>query len=126
MVKKGLIVGLVNLLLGFGINWAVGAFFPAIAAQYQNSAMFRPWSDPLMMIYFAYPFILGIALAYVWKKLGKMKPIEFATFYFIAATIPGMFITYTSFQVSLAMVLLWAATGFVQVWVAGYVFTKVK
>jgi len=97
-----------------------------VASQYQNTAMFRPWSDPLMTVYFAYPFILGLVAAYLWDKVGKPKPLEFAKFYFIIATIPGMFITYTSFQISLMMVLLWAVTGFVQAWVAAWVFTKVK
>ena len=124
--KKGLLAGLANLVLGFVINWLAGAVLPTVASQYQNTAMFRPWSDPLMTVYFAYPFILGLVLAYLWDKVGKPKPLEFAKFYFIIATIPGMFITYTSFQISLLMVLLWAATGFIQAWVAGWVFTKVK
>ena len=123
--KKGLLAGLANLVIGFGINQLMGVLLPAIANQYQNTAMFRPWSDPLMTVYFAYPFILGLVLAYLWHKVGKPKPVEFAKFYFIIATIPGMFITYTSFQISLTMVLLWAATGFIQALVAGWVFAKV-
>ena len=123
--KKGLIAGLANLVLGFVLNWLVGMVLPSIAGEYQNTTMFRPWSDPLMTVYFAYPFILGLVAAYLWDKVGKPKPVEFAKLYFIIATIPGMFITYTSFQISLTMVLLWAVTGFVQAWVAAYVFTKV-
>ena len=124
--KKGLLAGLANLVLGFVLNWLVGMVLPSIAGEYQNTAMFRPWTDPLMMVYFAYPFILGLVAAYLWDKVGKPKPVEFAKLYFIIATIPGMFITYTSFQISAMMVLLWAVTGFVQAWVAAYIFTKVK
>ena len=124
--KKGLLAGLANLVLGFVLNWLVGMVLPSIAGEYQNTAMFRPWTDPLMMVYFAYPFILGLVAAYLWDKVGKPKPVEFAKLYFIIATIPGMFITYTSFQISLTMVLLWAVTGFIQAWVAAYIFTKVK
>jgi len=54
------------------------------------------------------------------------KALHFAKIYFIIATIPGMFITYTSFQVSLPMVLLWTITGYIEVFVAGYIFAKVK
>ena len=124
--KKGLLAGLANLVISFVINWLVGIALPGVSSQYQNIAMFRPWSDPLMMVYFAYPFILGLVAAYLWDKVGKPQPLEFAKLYFIIATIPGMFITYTSFQISLTMVLLWAVTGFVQVLVAGWVFTKVR
>jgi len=124
--KKGLLAGLASLVLGFVINWLVQMVLPGVAGQYQNTAMFRPWSDPLMTVYFAYPFILGLALAYLWERLDKPRPIELAKLYFLVATIPGMFITYTSFQISLSMVLLWTVTGFVQALVAGWVFTKVK
>jgi hypothetical protein len=123
--KRGLIAGLANLVLGFGINQFVMLLLPAITAEYQNEAMFRPWSDPLMMVYFAYPFILGVVAAYLWERVGKPKPFDFAKLYFLIATIPGMFITYTSFQISFTMVLLWAATGFVEVFVAGLVFVRV-
>ncbi len=126
MIKKGLTAGAVLLVIGLGINQLVGVLLPTIGMEYQNTAIFRPWSDPLMMVYFAYPFILGIVAAYLWGRIGKPKPFEFAKLYFWIATLPGMFITYTSFQVSLSMVLLWAFTGFVQAFAAGWVFTKIK
>ena len=125
LLKRGLISGLANLVLGFGINQFVTLLLPALANEYRNPAMFRPWSDPLMMVYFAYPFILGVAAAYLWEKVGKPKPAEFAKLYFLIATVPGMFITYTSFQISFPMVLLWAVTGYIQVLVAGLVFVRV-
>jgi hypothetical protein len=100
--------------------------FPALASEYQNTAMFRPWSDPLMTVYFAYPFILGVVSAYLWERVHRPRPVEFAKLYFVIATIPGMFITYTSFQISLSMVLLWTVTGYIQALVAGYIFAKMK
>ena len=125
LLKRGLISGLANLVLGFGINQFVTLLLPALANEYRNPAMFRPWSDPLMMVYFAYPFILGVAAAYLWEKVGKPKPVEFAKLYFLIATVPGMFITYTSFQITFPMILLWAVTGYIQILVAGLVFVRV-
>ena len=126
MLKKGLVAGLAILILGMVLNWLIGMVFPALAGQYQNTAMFRPWSDPLMTVYFAYPFILGVVSAHLWGRVGKPKPMEFAKLYFVIETIPGMFITYTSFQISLSMVLLWTVTGYIQALVAGYIFAKMK
>lgn len=51
---------------------------------------------------------------------------EFAKIYFIIATIPGMFISYTSMQLSLTMVLLWTIVGYLEALIAGLVFTKIK
>lgn len=125
-VKRALIVGFANLIVGFLLNFVAGLLFPSIALEYQNTGVFRPWNDPLMVVSFAYTFILGFTLAYLWDRLGKIEPKEFAKLYFVIATIPGMFITYTSFNVSLGMVLLWSFSGFVQAFIAGSVFAKVK
>lgn len=131
MLKKGLIAGFLNLLVGLGLNWGVSLVLPGILKEYQNTTIFRPWTDPLMMTYFAYPFILGVALSYLWDLVHKQfkgeplsKAFEFAKMYFLIATIPGMFISYTSLQLSLVMILLWTATGFLQALIAGLVFAK--
>ena len=113
-LKRGVFAGAANLITGLGLGWLIGIILPAIAEEYQNTAIFRPWSDPRMMVYFAYPFILGLAYAYIWSMVERQfkgndrieRAGQFAKLYFIIATVPGMFITYTSFQVSLMMVLL--------------------
>lgn len=133
MLKKGLIAGVVNFILGFGLSFGLEKLIPGIAGQYQNIAIFRPFSDPLMMVYFAYPFILGIVGAYFWGIVGgnfkgsiASRAWKFAKLYFIVATIPGMFISYTTFQVSFTMILGWTITGLIEIFVAGLVFAKIK
>lgn len=133
MLKKGLLAGLINLVLGMILSFGLQTLFPDLAKEYQNIKLFRPWTDPLMMAFFAYPFILGIAASYFWSLLGKAltgdainKALKFAGIYFVIATIPGMFVSYTTFQVSLWMVLSWTLTGLLEVFVAGLVFAKLK
>jgi hypothetical protein len=113
------------------LNQSLHFLFPALAKEYQSS-LFRPWSDPLMMAYFLHPFILGVALAYFWSLFGKEikgkviseKAFSFAKLYFIIATIPGMFISLTSFKVSFLMVASWTLAGFIQVFLAGYIIAR--
>jgi hypothetical protein len=133
MIKKGLIAGIAVFIVGFGLNFLAGAVVPGVQEEYMNQNLFRPWEDPLMMAFFLYPFIFGIVGAYLWGLLkdhlkgdSTKKALEFARIYFIVATIPGMIATYTSFQISLSMVLLWAVTGYVEAFVAGYIFAKMK
>lgn len=133
MLKKGLIAGFANLAVGMGLNFGLQALIPPLAKEYQNTALFRSWSDPLMMVFFLHPFILGLVLAYFWNLAEKhftgdavKKAYQFARLYFIVATIPGMFISYTSFQISLQMTLSWTLVGFLEAFVAGLVFTKIK
>lgn len=133
-LKKGLFTGLVLFIFSFAVNWLMTFLFPSLTAEYQNSNLFRPWTDPLMMAYFAHPFIFGIVAAYLWDllkdKIKGSKPEEkamkFANIYFLIATVPGMFITYTSFRLSFLMVLSWAILGYFQAFIAGLVFVKVK
>jgi len=133
MLKRGLIAGLANLIVMLVLMWLIGVVFPSVMQEYKNTAIFRPFNDPLMMVYFGYPFILGFAAAYLWNLLEKHlsgnvtnKALQFAKIYFIIATIPGMFISYTTFQLSFLMIVMWTVTGFIEAFVAGYIFAKVK
>lgn len=125
MIKKWLLASVAIFIVGFGFNYLIGLIFPSLAAQYKT-ALFRPWTDPLMMIYFAFPLITGYALYYLWNLVKIKDPVKFAWSYFIIAGIPGMFITWTSFNVSLGLIFSWLIVGFLEALAAGWVFTKVK
>lgn len=126
MIKRGLIAAVVLLVVAFLFNWLSEMLLPGLSAEYKNIAIFRPWTDPLMMAYFFYPFITGLVFAYLWELLKFKSPFKFAKFYFLIATIPGMFISYTTFQVSLLMILSWSVMGFLQALIAAYVFKAIK
>ena len=106
VVTTGLLAGLAILVVGLILNWVYGFVFPSVVTEYQNTALFRPWSDPLMSYIFIHPFVLGIILAWVWdktKNLFKERDVfwrccQFASAYWLV-TIPGMLISYSSFQV---------------------------
>lgn len=131
IIISGLIAGAGIFVVSMGFSFLLGALFPAIQAEYQNPNLFRPWSDPLMSLYFVYPFILGIVLAFFWNKTkevfkgkGLNRAANFAAWYFLIAAIPGMWITYSSFPVSLGLILIWTVSGFIEALVAGGVFDK--
>lgn len=131
IIKQGLIIGIANLIVSLVFNFGVNFVIPSLAQEYQ-SGLFRPWSDPLMMAFFLSPFILGFALAYFWTAFGKNiegktaseKTLNFAKFYFVIATIPGMFISLTSFKVSYLMIGSWTLLGFIEAYVAGWLLAK--
>ncbi len=134
ILVQGLITGVAMLLVSLVFSFSAGFIFPSLTAEYVNEAIFRPWSDPLMQMFFAYPFVLGIILAFVWDKVknsvaGKTitsRGLNFGLIYFMATTMPGMFITYSSFQVSLVLVMSWTLSGFIEAVVAGWVLAKLN
>jgi hypothetical protein len=130
-ILNGLLAGAAMLVVGFGFSQLFDWMFPAIAAEYQNGAIFRPWTDPLMMLYFLYPFILGIALSFFWGMAKGMfkgknvleRGVKFGFMYFVIASIPGMFVTYSTFKVSAALIMSWTISGFLSAFIAGAIFS---
>lgn len=107
--------------------------FPAIETEYTNTNIFRPWKDPLMLMYFLYPFILAFVLTWLWNKTKSLftgstfnRVLNFTVMYWLVATLPGMFITLSSFKVSLIMIISWTVGSFCEVFCAGLVFAKMN
>ena len=127
IVLPGLAAGVVVLIVSLVLMQVYNAVFPALAIEYSTS-FFRPMSDPLMMLFFLYPFVLGLAFAWLWNKTKKSwkTPYELAVAYFLAATIPGMFVTFTSMPYSPWMVATWTIGGLIYALCAAFVLQKMK
>jgi hypothetical protein len=112
------------------VGMVFGAIFPGLMAEYENTNIFRPWTDPLMNLYYVHPFLLGIFLAFAWSK-GKglikekdklKKGALFGVWVWILFGTPGMLMTIASFQVSVLIVLTWTVSILIQDVLAGIVF----
>jgi membrane protease YdiL (CAAX protease family) len=132
IIWPGLLAGLLMLIIGFIVSWIFGLIFPGLMAEYE-SGIFRAWEDPLMMLYFLYPFVLGVCYAWVWglskdkfKGTVWQRGAKFGLFLWIVFSIPGMLITYSSFVVSLLMIISWLVMGLVNGIVAGWIFAKLN
>jgi len=132
IIVAGLVAGFAMLVLAMAIGMLAHAALPSVAKEYENTNLFRPWSDPIMSLYFLYPFFLGIALAWVWDKtkdvLGGgslwIRGSRFARSFWIVSTIPGILMSYSSFPVSLAMSLTWLLSSLVQLLCAGFIYAR--
>lgn len=130
----GLVAGIAVLAVGMLLNQIENYLFPSLTVEYVNPALFRPWSDPLMSLYFLHPFLLGFILAWVWNKVKTLfvsgsvwrKGFRFGLSVWVVSSVPGMFISYSSFQVSLAMTISWLVSGLVSTIVAGWIFAKMN
>jgi hypothetical protein len=128
----GLVAGVVMLIIGMLVSQAIHMIFPALAAEFKT-ALFRPWDDPIMSFYFAHPFVLGLALAFIWDKVKGIisgGPLKRATHlalgFFILSIVPGMLISYSSFPLSLLMIFSWTVSAFLQALGAGLVLAKMN
>ncbi len=131
IILFGLLAGLVMLVINFVVGAILEYLFPAISTEYKNINLFRPWSDPLMSLMFLHPFLVGIILAWVWSKVKHVLKAEkdhhnglVFGFVFWLISLPGMLISYSSFQISLTMILSWTLAMLAEYLVAGVIFSK--
>lgn len=137
MLKKvlypGIVAGLAVLVIGILHSLLVSYAFPSLGQEYANTAIFRPFDDPLMILFYIHPFVLGLIIAWVWdmvKTHFKTDPwhrgFNFGAYFGVVTLIPGMLITYSSMQVSLTMIITWTAAGFLNAIVAGIILAKLN
>ena len=131
LFKPGMLTGLIVLIILMGQSFISSWISPTLAEQYNNTALYRPWSVPVMWIIFLYPFFLGLALAWIWDKVqpalkgnGLTKAIKFAFAYWVAGVIPTMIMIYSCFPVTKWVVIIWTVSGFFYGLAAGLVFAR--
>lgn len=132
---KKVIIGIIAGTLMLIVGMLVGEFFhlllPSLQLEYENEQLFRPWSDPLMSLYYFVPLITGVILAWIWDYVkdalvadtAVKKGIMFAFIYWIT-TIPGMIMSYSSFPLSFFIVFSWTVSNLIQAVGAGLIFAK--
>lgn len=127
----GLLTGVLLLAVGMGLNYLLNALFPQLVTEYENVAIYRPWDDPKMSLFFIYPFLVALLLAFVWMKhknafqgSALRRGLKFGFAYFVIAIIPGMLMSYSSFQVSALMVGSWTLSGLLDGIIPGLIYAK--
>lgn len=128
---KGIIAGAVLLVFSYGALYLMVNFFPNLAEQYYDP-VFSLEGDKALL-YFAHPFILSFALAWFWRRFKSLfhgpfwwRGMEMGMVYGLIATLPAMWITYSSMAVSVGLVITWFIYGVIQAMVVGIIFAKVS
>ncbi len=131
IISYGLLAGVAMLVAGMALSQAFNFILPSLKAEYAAGLM-RPWSDPIMSLYFLYPFVFGLAAAWVWSRIKSVvsgqtpwqKAWRFTFAAWIVFNIPGMLMSYATFPISLLMVVTWSLSSLVQSLVAGWIYAK--
>ena len=122
----GLLAGLAMFIVGFGLNFLFGVMFPGFQAIYENTNIFMAMDSGRGSLFYIYPFVLGISLAWLYKKLSveNRDICNFAFIYFVVAVVPAFIINTAAFNLPISMILTWSISGFVHAIVAAAVFKK--
>ncbi|MBK9336416.1 MAG: hypothetical protein IPM98_07430 [Lewinellaceae bacterium] len=131
LLIKGFAAGAILLALSYAALWVLVNFFPDMAEQYYNP-IFDMEGDKTYL-YFLHPFILSFALAWFWRRFKSLfhgpfwwRGMEMGLVYGLVATLPSMWITFSSLSVSFALVITWLLYGIFQAVVVGIVYAKIS
>lgn len=121
----GLLAGLLMVILAFILNVIFAMIFPGFQEIYKNSEIFiTDMASGRGLLFWVYPFALGIALAWLYTKLKVKSALEFAWIYFVVGALPGFLINVGSFNLPVMMIVTWTVMSFLNGWLAGFVFKK--
>lgn len=128
IILSALLSGALLMLMAFGIIYFSITFFPKLVGIYYNPTLFWP-GDERILLFFVHPFILSFALAWFWnrfkdqfKGIPLLRGLELGIVYGVVATLPSMWITFSSIAVDSGIVFTWFLYGLLQATVAGIVF----
>lgn len=131
ILTTGLIAGCILFAISYGGLYLGIRFFPRLFVEYNNPLFNSDGSRDIL--FYMHAFIISLALSWFWdrfKVLFKgsfiMRGVEFGLVYSIIALLPVMWISFSSLDITLVMVLSWSLYGLAQAIIAGLVFAKVN
>jgi len=127
----GLIAGCILFILSYGGLYLGVKYFPGLFVDYDNP-LFNSDSTRDVLFYM-HAFIISFALAWFWDRFKTLfkgtliiRGIEFGVVYAIIALLPVMWISFSSLDITVVMVISWFLYGLAQAIIAGLIFAKIN
>ena len=131
VLKSGLIVGVILFIVSYGGLFLTIRYVPELFVVYNNPLFESDGSRDFL--FYSHAFIISFALAWFWERFKGLfhgsfvlRGLEFGVVYSMVALLPVMWITFSSLDITLVMVLSWFFYGLFQAVVAGILFAKIN
>jgi hypothetical protein len=131
VLYSGLIAGISLFIVSYGGLFLAIRFIPELFVVYNNPLFNSDGSRDIL--FYLHAFIFSMALSWFWERFKSLfsgyfllRGIEFGIVYGIVALLPVMWITFSSLDITIVMVLSWFFYGLFQAVVAGVIFAKVN
>ena len=128
---SGLIAGIILFIVSYGGLFLSIKFFPELFVTYNNPLFNSDGSRDVL--FYLHAFIISFALSWFWERFKSLfhgpfllRGLEFGSVYAIVALLPVMWITFSSLDISVEMVLSWFSYGLLQAVLAGIIFAKIN
>jgi hypothetical protein len=131
VLKSGLIAGIILFIVSYGGLYLTIRFVPILFVAYNNPLFNSDGSRDIL--FYSHAFIISFALAWFWERFKGLfhgpfllRGLEFGFVYAMVALLPVMWITFSSLDITLIMVVSWFVYGLFQAVVAGIIFAKIN
>ena len=131
ILTTGLIAGVVLFILSYGGLFLTIRFFPELFVSYNNPLFKSDGSRDLL--FYMHAFIISFALAWFWARFKRdfkgpalLRGLEFGIVYGLVALLPVMWITFSSLDITIVIVMSWFLYGLFQSIVAGILFAWIN
>jgi hypothetical protein len=127
-LKAGIAAGIAMLIISFIVNMIVMAIAPYDVLSLGGM---RSAADPVMLLFFLHPLVLGLVFAYLYTFVSKSlkgkprdKGTEYGILMWLIYTVPSAFVVFTSMNYPLEFTIQQIAGGWVMMLAGGKVIAK--
>jgi len=127
----GLIAGCILFILSYGGLYLGVRYFPGLFVDYDNPLFNSDGSRDIL--FYLHAFIISFALSWFWDRFKALfkgtliiRGLEFGFVYSVTALLPVMWISFSSLDITVIMVISWFLYGLAQAIIAGLVFAKIN
>jgi len=131
IILTGLAAGSILFVVSYSGLWLAIKYFPSLFVEY-NNPLFNS-NGKRDFLFYSHAFVISMALSWFWDRFKTLlkghfvlRGLEFGLIYGTVALIPVMWITFSSLDITLAIVFSWFVYGLLQACVAGIVFAKLN
>jgi hypothetical protein len=126
---SGFAAGFVILILSYAGLYATIFLLPEVANEYYDPT----YTSDRLWLFVLHPFVMSITFAWFWDKFKSniqggwlYRGVWMGLIYGAVATLPAMWLTFSSINVSLGMVVTWFFYGLLCAVTAGVIFSKMN
>lgn len=129
VLLSGLLAGVLLFIASYGGLYLAIRYLPIIFVDYNNPLFNSDGSRDIL--FYTHAFVIAMALSWFWERSKSvfkgnflLRGLEFGLVYAIVGLLPVMWITFSSMDITLSMVVSWFLYGLCQSVLAGIIFAK--
>lgn len=129
VILSGLLAGVILFIVSYGGLYLAIQYLPILFVDYNNPLFNSDGSRDVL--FYSHAFVISMALSWFWERTKPvfkgnvvLRGFEFGLVYAIVGLVPVMWITFSSMDITLPMVISWFLYGLFQSILAGIVFAK--